>query len=36
MHEPTRIPRRLVDVDDARLRLGGGSTAKRARPAILS
>ena len=23
-HEPTRIPRRLVDVDDARLRLGGG------------
>ena len=24
MHEPTPIPRRLVDVDDARLRLGGG------------
>ena len=24
MHEPTRIPRCLVDVDDTRLRLGGG------------
>ena len=32
MHEPARVPRRLVDVDDARLRLAGG-IHRKARPA---